>query len=102
LKAKFDANQQIELLEFVTEDHEEYLPRKRAVEAARPQHEWNKEWMKLNSAALDAKASPELNKKGKARPMKSPPTAPPDFSLPDSQVDSMCGVTRGVVRFLEV
>ncbi|RFU25735.1 hypothetical protein B7463_g10604, partial [Scytalidium lignicola] len=47
LRAHFDAEQKIELLEFVTSSHEEYLPKTRVIEAARPVHEWVKDWHKF-------------------------------------------------------
>ena len=100
LRAQFDSNQKIELLEFVTNSHEEYVPRARIIEAARPLHEWQKEWQKANTSA-DGKQSPEMSKK-KARPLKSPPTAPPDIDLPDSKVKPKMGITPSVFRFLEV
>jgi hypothetical protein len=101
LRAQFDANQKIELLEFVTSSHDEYVSRTRIVEAARPLHEWQKEWQKANAAA-DGKQSPEMSKKGKARPMKSPPNAPPEIDIPDSKVKLNMGITPSVFRFLEV
>lgn len=100
LRAQFDSNQKIELLEFVTSNHEEYVPRRGMVEAARPLHEWHKEWHKANTP-LDGKQSPEMSKK-KARPMKSPPTAPPDIDIPESKVKGAMGITPSVFRFLEV
>lgn len=101
LKAQFDANQMIELLEFETNNHEEYLPRTKVVDAARPLHEWQKDWQKINAPA-DGKQSPEINKKGKARPLKSPPSQPPDIDIPDSKVKLNMGITPSVFRFLEV
>jgi hypothetical protein len=99
LRAQFDSNQKIELLEFVTTHHEEYVPRKPMVEAARPLHEWGKEWQKAN-AQPDGKQSPEISKK--KRPMKSPPTAPPEIDIPESKVKGAIGITPSVFRFLEV
>ncbi|OBT58361.1 hypothetical protein VE04_01424 [Pseudogymnoascus sp. 24MN13] len=101
LKAQFDANQMIELLEFETNNHEEYLPRTKVVDAARPLHEWQKDWQKINAPA-DGKQSPEINKKGKARPLKSPPSQPPDIDIPDSKVKLNMGITPSVFRFLEL
>jgi LIM-domain binding protein len=100
LKAHFDADQKIELLEFVTSGHEEYIPRTRVVDAARPLHEWQKEWHKVNSPP-EGKQSPEMNKK-KAKAMKSPPQAPPEIDIPPSKVKSSMGITPSVFRFLEV
>lgn len=100
LRAQFDANQKIELLEFVTNNHEEYVPRTRMVEAARPLHEWHKEWHKANPLP-DGKQSPEMSKK-KARPNKSALTAPPEIDIPESKVKGTMGITPSVFRFLEV
>jgi hypothetical protein len=101
LRAQFDHNQMIELLEFVTSSHQEYLPRTKVVEVARPLHEWQKEWQKVN-APLEGKQSPEMSKKSKARPFKSPATAPPEIEIPASKVKSNMGITPAVFRFLEV
>jgi hypothetical protein len=101
LRAQFDSSQKIELLEFNTTNHEEYVSRALVVEAARPLHEWIKEWTRVNSQP-DGKQSPEMNKKGKARPMKSPQTAPPEIDIPDSKVRPNEGITPSVFRFLEV
>ncbi len=77
------------------------MPRTSVVEAIRPLHEWQKEWLKVN-APLDGKQSPETSKKAKPRPMKSPPNAPPEIELPDSKVKRNMGITPSVFRFLEV
>lgn len=100
LKAHFDADQKIELLEFVTSSHEEYLPRTQIITAARPLHEWQKEWHKVN-APPDGKQSPEMNKK-KAKAMKSPPHPPPEIDLPQSKVKPSMGITPAVFRYLEL
>lgn len=100
LRAHFDTEQKIELLEFVTSSHEEYIPRALVIEAARPLHEWGKDWKSLN-AIPDGKQSPEMNKK-KAKVMKSPQQPPPDIDLPPSMVKRKMGVTPSVFRFLEV
>lgn len=100
LKAHFDADQKIELLEFVTTGHEEYIPRTRILDAARPLHEWQKEWRNLNSPP-EGKQSPEMNKK-KAKAMKSPAHPPPEIDLPQSKVKPSMGITPSVFRFLEV
>ena len=100
LRAQFDSNQKIELLEFVTSNHEEYVPRTRILEAARPLHEWHKEWHKAHPPP-DVKQSPEMSKK-KNRPMKSTPTAPPEIDIPESKVKGAMGITPSVFRFLEV
>lgn len=101
LRALFDADQKLELLEFVTSSHEEYLPRTKIIDAARPLHEWQKEWHKVNNPG-DGKSSPEMNKKGKSKPMKSPAQPPPEIDLPASKVKSSMGITPSVFRFLEV
>lgn len=101
LRVQFDHTQKIELFEFVTLNHEEYVPRSRILEAARPLHEWGKEWRLVN-ATPDGKQSPETTKKGKARQMKSPSTAPPEIDLPDTKVKMSMGITPSVFRFLEV
>jgi hypothetical protein len=93
--------QKLDLLEFLTRSHEEYISRKLVIEAAKPAHNWVKEWHKVN-AQPDSKQSPEMSKKGKARPMKSPPNPPPDLDLPQSVVKQNIGVTEAVFQFLEV
>lgn len=85
----------------MTRNHEEYISRKLVIEAAKPGHNWVKEWHKIN-AQPDSKQSPEMSKKGKARPMKSPPNPPPDMDLPQSAVKQSMGVTEAVFQFLEV
>ena len=77
------------------------MSRKQVIEAAKPAHEWLKEWRRLNSQ--DSKTSPEMSKKSKSRQLKSPQTHPPDVlvDLPDSAVRSK-GVTNAVHQFLEV
>ncbi|GKT57509.1 topoisomerase II-associated protein PAT1 [Colletotrichum tofieldiae] len=102
VRAHFDAEQKIELFEFLTSNHEEYISRKAAIEAAKPVHNWVKEWHKVNSQ--DSKASPEMSKKGKARPMKSPQNPPPEalVDLPESAVKRGMGVTEAVFQFLEI
>lgn len=101
LRAQFDAEQKIELFEFLTTRHEEYVARKHVIEAAKPAHEWVKEWRSLNT--MDGKQSPEMSKKGKSRQLKSPQKEPPGVlvDLPDSAVNSK-GVTEAVHQFLEV
>ena len=100
LKAHFDAEQKIELFEFSTSSHDEYLPRSKFIDAARPFHDWSKEWKSLN-ALPDGKQSPEMNKK-KAKAMKSPQQPPPEIDLPLSKVKQSMGITPSVFRFLEV
>ena len=91
----------IEVFEFVTTSHDEYIPRKKAIEAAMPSHNWIKEWHKAN--APDAKTSPEISKK-KARQLKSPQSQPPEalVDLPESAVKRGMGITEAVFQFLEV
>jgi hypothetical protein len=84
----------------VTSSHEEYVPRTRIIDAARPLHAWQKEWHNLNSPP-DGKQSPEMNKK-KAKAMKSPAQPPPEIDLPASKVKPNMGITPSVFRFLEV
>lgn len=100
LRAQFDAEQKIELFEFLTTSHEEYISRKQVIDAAKPAHMWMKEWHKANSQ--DGK-SPELSKKGKGRQLKSPQTQPPEVlvDLPEAAVNSK-GVTQAVFQFLEI
>ncbi|KAK3314915.1 LIM-domain binding protein-domain-containing protein [Apodospora peruviana] len=100
LRAQFDHEQKFELFEFITTDHEEYISRKDVIQAARPAHNWVKEWKNLNQQ--DNKQSPEMSKKGKARPMKSPPGPPPDFDLQPSAVKAGMGITEAVFQFLEI
>lgn len=101
LRVQFDAEQKIELFEFLTTKQEEYVARKRVIEVAKPAHEWIKEWRSVNT--IDGKQSPEMSKKGKARQLKSPQKEPPGVldHLPESAVNSK-GVTQAVDQFLEV
>jgi hypothetical protein len=87
-------------LEFATSSHDEYLPRRQVVDAARPWHEWQKDWKNMNSSP-DGKQSPEMNKK-KPKPMKSPSQPPPDLEIPETRVKSNMGITPSVFQFLEV
>ncbi|ROT40227.1 hypothetical protein SODALDRAFT_91385 [Sodiomyces alkalinus F11] len=102
VRAHFDNDQKIELFEFITSGHEEYISRRAVIEAAKPAHNWAKEWHRVNSQ--DTKASPEMSKKGKARPMKSPQNPPPDalVDLPESAVKKSMGITEAVFQFLEI
>ncbi|KAI1496516.1 LIM-domain binding protein-domain-containing protein [Biscogniauxia marginata] len=100
LRAQFDSDQKLELLEFITAGHEEYLSRKMVINATKPTHNWIKEWNRLNNQ--DPKLSPEMNKKSKAKAMKSPPTQPPDIDLPQSSVKMNMGITEDVFQFLEI
>ncbi|RYP51091.1 hypothetical protein DL768_003497 [Monosporascus sp. mg162] len=100
LRVQFDQDQKIELLEFHTESHDEYVSRKMVIERALPAHQWVKDWNKVNSQ--DSKLSPEISKKGKTKLMKSPPHPPPDLDLPDSAVKNKMGITEAVFQFLEI
>lgn len=100
LRTQFDPNQKIEILEFITSSHEEYVPRTRVIDAARPLHKWAKEWHKAN-APVDCKQPPEMSKKVEM-PTKSPRTAPPEIDIPESKVKLNMGITPSVFRFLEV
>jgi hypothetical protein len=102
LQAQFDAEQKLELFEFCTSDHEEFVSLKRVIEAAKPAHIWVKEWHKINQQ--DIKASPEMSKKSKQKQMKSPQNPPPDalVDLPDLGVQKSMGVPVAVHKFLEV
>ncbi|KAJ2977745.1 hypothetical protein NUW58_g7717 [Xylaria curta] len=100
LKAQFDSEQRLDMLEFITQGHEEYVSRKMVINAARPTHTWAKEWKKVNGQ--DANVSPEMSKKGKAKQMKSPPNPPPDFVIPHSAVKGNMGITEPVFQFLEI
>lgn len=101
LRATFDPQQKMDLLEFITSSHEEYISRKLVIEAAKPAHNWVKDWHKVNTQN-DGKQSPEMSKKGKARLMKSPQAPPPDLDLPHSAVKQNVGVTEAVYQFLEM
>jgi hypothetical protein len=100
LRVQFDSEQKMELFEFLTTGHEEYISRKLVIEAAKPAHIWVKDWHKANSS--DTKQSPEMAKKGK-RTLKSPQTQPPNVlsDLPETAINKE-GVTDAVHQFLEV
>ncbi|KAI1078606.1 LIM-domain binding protein-domain-containing protein [Whalleya microplaca] len=100
LRAQFDSEQKLELLEFITAGHEEFHSRKMVIEAALPAHSWVKEWMKVNGQ--DSRLSPEMSKKGKPKLLKSPPNPPPDIDLPQSAVKQNMGITEAVFQFLEI
>ncbi|KAI0483955.1 LIM-domain binding protein-domain-containing protein [Xylariaceae sp. FL0804] len=104
LRARFDHEQKLDLLEFVTKRHEEYVSRKIVLDAARPQHMWVKDWKRMNGMAegQESSMSPEMNKKGKTKQYKTPQTIPPDLDLPGSSVKSNYGITDGVLTFLEI
>lgn len=87
LRAQFDQNGKIDVLDLVTNEHNEYIPRAQLlapVESPEP------------------KPSPKTSKTvGKQRSQKQQPPQPPQIQLPVSIVNSY-GVTEGVMRFLEV
>ncbi|KAH7311717.1 LIM-domain binding protein-domain-containing protein [Stachybotrys elegans] len=100
VRATFDSEQRMELFEFITTEHEEYVARRQVIEAAKPAHLWMKEWKQANSQ--DGKQSPEMSKKGK-RNVKSPQSQPPQVlsDLPEAAVNKE-GVTASVHQFLEI
>jgi hypothetical protein len=100
LQAIFDPNQKILLLEFATTSQEEFISRQMVIEAAMPNHNWIKDWKKMNST--DAKQSPEMSKKGKTKQFKSPNMAPPEMELPHSAVKQSMGVPQPVFAFFEM
>ncbi|KAK3304208.1 LIM-domain binding protein-domain-containing protein [Chaetomium strumarium] len=100
LRVQFDSESRFDLFEFQTTAHEEYISRRVVIQAARPAHNWVKEWRSLNQQ--DPKQSPELTKKGKPKPAKVPARAPPDLDLPHSVVKSGMGITEAVYQFLEM
>lgn len=100
VRAQFDQEQKIELFEFICTDFEEYISRSLVIQAAKPNHNWIKEWKKLNSQ--DPKASPEMSKKSKTRTVKSPAVPPPDLDLPQSLIRRGTHVTEAVHQFLEI
>jgi hypothetical protein len=102
MRAHFDAEQKLELFEFSTTSHEEYVSLKSVIKAAKPAHNWIKDWHKLNTP--DIKTSPEMSKKSKAKQLKSPQNAPPDalVDLPPSEVKESTGIPEAVFQFLEV
>ena len=102
MRAQFDNEHKLDVLEFITESHEEYVPRQQVIDATRPTHNWMKEWNRVNTQ--DNKSSPEMSKKGKTRVFKSPSTAPPEMlqGFPHSGVVKDMGITETVAQFLEV
>lgn len=71
------------------------------IQAAKPAHNWVKEWNKMNTPD-PTKQSPEMNKKKNQRALKSPPNPPPDLDLPESAVKQNLGITEAVFQFLEM
>lgn len=98
LRAQFDAEQKIDLLEFVTINHEEFVSRSLVIEGMRPVHQWIKEWRDLNKESMH---SPEQSKK-KTKLMKSPQNTPPDIELPGTYLKHKMGITEAVFQFLEL
>lgn len=99
LRIQFDTEQKVELFEFLSRDHDEFVSMNVVLEGAKPNHQWIKEWHRVNSQ--DSKQSPEMSKKGKSRPMKSPPNPPPDLDIPHSAVRHGLGITEQQFQFLE-
>lgn len=99
LRIQFDTEQKVELFEFLSRDHDEFVSMNVVLEGAKPNHQWIKEWLRMNSQ--DSKQSPEMSKKGKSRPMKSPPNPPPDLDIPHSAVRHGLGITEQQFQFLE-
>lgn len=102
MRAQFDETAKLDVLEFSTTGHEEFVPLRNVISAAKPSHEWVKDWHKVN--AQGTLASPEMSKKSKAKQMKSPQSAPPDalVDLPGSAVKRGFGIPEAVFQFLEV
>ena len=84
----------------MTQSHEEYISRDVVIHAARPVHNWIKEWRQLNQQ--DGTHSPEMSNKKKSKPYRCPPNPPPDFDLPQPSVKLGMGITHAVHQFLEV
>lgn len=99
LRIQFDSEQKVELFEFLSRDHDEYVSMNVVLEGAKPNHQWIKEWHRVNSQ--DSKQSPEMSKKGKSRQAKSPPNPPPDLDIPHSAVKHGLGITEQQFQFLE-
>ena len=100
LRVHFDPEQRFDIFDFETTGHEEYISRRLVIQAARPAHNWVKEWRNLNQQ--DPKQSPEMSKKSKPKPIKAPAGAPPDLELPHSFEKNGTGITEAVFQFLEV
>lgn len=87
LRAQFDQNGKIDVLDLVTNEHNEYIPRAQLLAPVE---------------SPDPKQSPKLSKTvGKRSQQKQQQSQPPHIPLPVSIVNSY-GVTEGVMRFLEV
>ncbi|KAI9824579.1 MAG: hypothetical protein M1832_001668 [Thelocarpon impressellum] len=90
LRAQFDQNSKIDVLEFVTQDHKEFLPRNQMKALVSPH---NSPDQKMSSP----KQTKTLGKQ-KAQQRALPP---PPIVLPESQVNDY-GVTDAVTKFLEL
>lgn len=97
-RASFNVEQKFDLFEFNITSHDEFLAHARVIEAAKPSHEWVKQWRSLNEVSTK---SPEMSKKPKTKTMKSPPVAPPDIAL-SATIITRQGVPKDVSPFLEV
>lgn len=84
LRAQFDQNSKIDVLDFVTVNHSEYLPRAQLKTI-------------LSSFSPPDEKSPKHHKGAKQKA----PQRQPTVSMPDAQVNSF-GVTDDVMNFLEV
>lgn len=100
LQLIFDPNQKLSVFEFTTTAQEEFVSRHMVIQSAIPNHNWVKDWHKLNFP--DAKQSPEMSKKGKAKQFKSPAQPPPEIDLPHSAVTQNMGVPQSVFQYLEM
>lgn len=99
LRIQFDAEKKVELFEFISRDHDEYVARNVVVEGAKPNHNWIKEWHQANATE---NKSPEMSKKKQQRAMKSPARPPPDLDIPHSAVKANVGITEQQFQFIEV
>lgn len=100
LRVQFDGEQKLSLFEFNITNHDEFLAHTSVLEAAKPSHEWGKQWKSLNEPPGGTK-SPEMSKKAKPKTTKSPPGPPPDIALSETVITRQ-GVPKGVSHFLEV
>ncbi|KAF3911494.1 hypothetical protein ABW20_dc0107094 [Dactylellina cionopaga] len=92
LRASLNMASQIDILEFDTSEHTEYVPR-RILENAK----------RASTSSPDQKASPRVNSKavGKRQQMQQLPPPPPPISIPDSPIGAW-GVPDQVVKLLEL
>jgi hypothetical protein len=89
LRAQFDQNSKIDLLEFVTHKHEEFIPRQ------------DIQRLLLSQNSPDQKSSPKQNKSMTKQRAAQRQQHQPPITMPDSQVNEY-GVTNELMRFLEV